>query len=206
MLTITDKAAIDAIYQAKQPRPIREVMLDIYPDATEDSNGRFHAPHDGYLCPITGLEYRGGEYLPMEEDENNDRIYFGGSRKYPTGVDLDGNLHKWEGTRAQLREVWGELIRQSRAYDAATSQHLGTVGDKLVIDCHMEHVHSFEGYYGRVYINIIKSGGNVIIYKGSKELMPKGHRFTLTAKVKEHGERDGVKQTVVWRPKAVPLK
>jgi len=201
-LTITNKAAIDAAFTSKTPRPIREVMLELYPEAVEDRNGRFHAPHDGYIDPVMEREYRGGEYLPMEEDEENLRVY-GRTKKIPRGVDLSGEHHFWDGTMAQNRAVWIELIRQSREYDAAHCKHVGVVGQKLVLNVFMEYVHTYEGFYGTVFINIIKDAeGNVIIYKGTKALAKRGERFELTAKVKEHGEREGVKQTVVWRPKA----
>lgn len=201
-LTITNKAAIDAAFTSKTPRPIREVMLELYPDAVEDRNGRFHAPHDGYIDPVMEREYRGGEYLPMEEDEENLRVY-GRTKKIPRGVDLNGEHHSWDGTFAQNRAVWIELIRQSREYEAANCKHVGQVGEKLVCNVFMEYVHTYEGMYGTVFINIIKDAdGNIIIYKGNKKLANRGERFELTAKVKEHSEREGVKQTVVWRPKA----
>lgn len=44
--------------------------------------------------------------------------------------------------------------------------------------------------------------GSVIVYKGSKCFdRGRGEKVTLRAKIKSHGERDGVAQTVIERPK-----
>lgn len=206
MLIITNLEAINQAFEDKTPRPMRDVMLEIYPDAVEDMNGRFHAPHDGYECPISGMQFKGGQYLPMEEADLGNSYASGGRARLPKGTDLEGKEHTWDGTRAQNRAVWMELIRQSRAHTAATSQHVGAVGDKLELEVRMEYVHSFEGLYGYVFINIMKdASGNVLIYKGAKALANTNAKFKLAAKVKEHGEREGTKQTIVWRPKATPL-
>jgi hypothetical protein len=46
----------------------------------------------------------------------------------------------------------------------------------------------------------------VVIYKGKSFDFPtKGNTATVTATVKEHGVRDGVKQTVIQRPKLVEV-
>lgn len=202
MLIVTDKAAIDAAFAAKTPRPFREVMLEIYPDATEDRNGRFHAPHDGYECPITGMEFRAGEFLPMEENEDYIGSAMGVTRKFPQGKDaVTGEVYRWEGTRAQMREVWSLLIAQSKAFDAANSAHLGQVGTKITLTVTISHIHAYEGFYGTQFIHIMKSGKDVVIYKGAKKLADKGATIALTASVKEHGVRDDVKQTVIQRPK-----
>ena len=52
------------------------------------------------------------------------------------------------------------------------------------------------------------SDGNVVVYKGSGHLYnadgqgaTKGDKVAVKATIKEHGERDGVKQTIIARPK-----
>lgn len=206
MLIVTDLEAVNTIFNAKMPRDHREVMLEIYPDATEDRNGRFHAPHDGYECPITGKTFRAGEYLPMEEPEDA-FCFSGGERKFPKAIDLTGVKHEWDGSPAQNREVWAELIRQSKAHDAATSNYIGTVGEKLTLDLTVSHIHDYFGYYGTVFINIMKDvAGNVVIYKGAKKLAAKGEAIRVACKVKSHGEREGVKQTVIERPTLPKIK
>lgn len=201
MLIITNIAEINAAFDAKTPRPMRDVMLEIYPDATEDCNGRFHAPYDGYICSITEREFKAGEFLPMSEPDDNYRV-MGGSVKLPTGTDLNGVEHHWDGSRAQNIAAWGVLIAQSKAHDASQSNYLGTVGDKITMALNIAHIHCMNGFYGNVYINIMKdAAGNVVIYKGAKTLGAKGANISVSGKVKAHVERDGVKQTVIERPK-----
>lgn len=203
MLTVTNTAAVNAIFESKAPRPWREVVLEIYPEATEDRNGRFHAPYDGYECSITGNTFRGGEYLPMTEPDDNYRI-MGSGRKYPEAVDLEGVPHKWDGTRAQNMAVWAEIFEQNRAHEAANSKHVGTVGGKLATKVTVSFVKGFSGYYGITWIHVMKDEkGNVLVYKGAKKLGEKNSVLAVTAKIKEHSEREDVKQTVIERPKLV---
>jgi hypothetical protein len=77
------------------------------------------------------------------------------------------------------------------------------VGQKVTLTITVAHVVVLEGMYGTNYIFICEDADqNVIIYKGKSDCMPgKGHTVTVTATVKEHGVREGVKQTVIQRPK-----
>jgi hypothetical protein len=219
-LTCTDRAKVDELFSAAAPRPIREVILEVYPDAVEDANGRFHAPYDGYECPITGQQFRGGEFLPMDEVEDPMERAMrapGSTRRLPEArVLATGEVVRWSGTRAQNAAAWAELIRQTREHDAGISRHVGEVGQMVELrDLVLQFVKGFDGYYGTTFIHVLKDpSGNVIVYKGSKRLTTgpskvldrvaeKGQRVSIRAKVKAHGERDGVAQTVVERPKAI---
>ncbi|UFK26738.1 hypothetical protein [Roseobacter phage RDJL6] len=216
-LIVTDKAAVDAAFEEARPRPIRDIMMEIYPEATEDANGRFHAPHDGYLCPITDREFRAGEFLPQEEvDDPFAATFYGRAVRMPEARDLEGNLHRWEGSAAQRRAVWPLLIAQTKAHDATVSNHVGEVGAMTNLEnLTLQFVKGFDGFYGTVWIHIFKDPqGNVVVYKGSKRIrtgpnphldsdLHKGGKVSLRCKIKEHGERDGVKQTVVQRPKVI---
>ena len=52
------------------------------------------------------------------------------------------------------------------------------------------------------YIHICEDAqANVIIYKGKADFPLKGETATIVATVKEHGLREGVKQTIIQRPK-----
>jgi hypothetical protein len=69
-----------------------------------------------------------------------------------------------------------------------------------------ERSFSFEGVYGVSHINICRDeAGNVIVYKGSHGL-EKGWRYVIKATVKAHDEREGVKQTIIARPKILSEK
>ena len=94
----------------------------------------------------------------------------------------------------------------------ANRQHLGTVGEKITLTLTIRHIVTLEGTYGTSFIYIMENADqNVVIYKGNSsvvgwtpegEVRGKGDTLTITATVKEHGVRDGVKQTVIQRPKA----
>lgn len=113
----------------------------------------------------------------------------------------------------------------------AQSQHIGAVGGKIEVEAVVTFRTSFESAFGWVDITGFRAGDNVIIHKGTapkvdgaaqdqsnsyydtathqwiqtdfKREIAKGDRVMLKATVKEHGERDGVKQTIVTRPKTV---
>lgn len=97
--------------------------------------------------------------------------------------------------RAAKRAEW--------AAEAGKSQHIGTVGEKITLTLTCVHIVSFESQFGMVYINICKDGaGNTVVYKGNAKGFPdKGDTATITATVKAHEERNGVKQTAILRPK-----
>jgi hypothetical protein len=93
-------------------------------------------------------------------------------------------------------------LAEKRAHEAATSNWIGTEGERREFELDIQWVKIFEGIYGTSYIHGLKDlGGNVVIYKGSNCLGEKGERVRIKATIKEHSERDGVKQTVIARPK-----
>lgn len=102
--------------------------------------------------------------------------------------------------RAAKRAEWAS---EKAALDAKRA-HIGTVGDKVTMTLTVVHVVVLDGMYGTTYIHICEDADqNVVIYKGTSNAMPgKGHTVTVTATIKEHGVRDGIKQTVIQRPKA----
>jgi hypothetical protein len=215
MLIVTNIAAVDAAFAAKTPRPIEEAIREVYPDCTIDRQGRAHAPYDGYECPITGALFRAGEYLPFEHDDNERKIFTGHAKRIPEAIDLGGKRYSWDGTRAQNIAVWAELLSQTKAHDAI-SKHVGTVGQMIELrDLTIQYIGGWVGMYGTVWTYVMKDAdGNVVVYKGSKrfertrglirpEVYQKGEKISLKVKVKAHSEREGVKQTIVERPKII---
>lgn len=103
--------------------------------------------------------------------------------------------------RAAKKAEWAS---EKAALDAKRA-HIGAVGQKVTLELTVVHVVVLDGMYGTTYINICEDADqNVIIYKGSSNAIPgKGHTVNVVATVKEHGVRDGVKQTVIQRPKLV---
>jgi hypothetical protein len=95
-----------------------------------------------------------------------------------------------------------ELVRKEQN---AVSQHAGTVGERIEFTGTITFTTQFQGAFGTVYVTgICDDAGNIFIQKG-KYLGYKGERLIVTATVKEHGERDGVKQTIITRPKVASV-
>ena len=89
----------------------------------------------------------------------------------------------------------------------ANSQHLGAVGDKVTLTITVERVIVLKSeFYGDNYITIASDEqGNAITYKGKTDIGNKGDTRTIKASVKEHTVYNGVKQTVIQRPKVVEV-
>jgi hypothetical protein len=202
MYTVTDTAAVEAIITKKAPRPWKEIVLEVYPDATIDRNGRAHSPYAGYVCPITGNVFGPGEYLPMSEPENESQRSAVATAR---AIDVNGVVHEWPNlTKSQRMAVYAELLAQSKAYDASQSDFVGVVGQKVTLDVVIQMVKSYTGSFGMTYFHVMKdSNGSVIFYKGAKRIAEKGSNVKVAAKIKSHDTRDGVKQTVIERPKLV---
>ena len=84
-------------------------------------------------------------------------------------------------------------------------EFVGTVGERQAFEVTVKHVVELEGIYGISYLHICRDADdNVIIYKGTQH-WEKGAQVTFMAKVKDHGVRDGVKQTIVQRPTKVKV-
>ena len=130
-----------------------------------------------------------------------------------------GYTDNFIGAMAAALDTYGKLsIKQSAAilkgidamvarkaeYAAkdATRAHVGVVGDKLTVTLTVKHIACVESQFGTNYIHICEDAqANVIIYKGKADFPLKGETATIVATVKEHGLREGVKQTIIQRPK-----
>ena len=91
----------------------------------------------------------------------------------------------------------------------AQRQHVGAVGEKLAIELTVKKIIRIEGakfsYYdsGVTYLHICEDAAqNVVLYKGKSNNFPcEGETALVKCAVKEHGVRNGVKQTYIQRPK-----
>ena len=93
-----------------------------------------------------------------------------------------------------------EALEVKKAAEAEASDWVGVVGDRIEFDLTVQHVATFDGHYGTVYFNICKDADdNVVVYKGSNG-WEKSTNVKCVAKIKEHSEREGVKQTIIQRP------
>ena len=105
--------------------------------------------------------------------------------------------------RAARKAEWAD----KKAVVDATRAFVGTAGEKITLTLKVVHIVELDGSFGTIYINIREDAdNNTIIYKGNAKGFPeKGETATITATVKEHGVRNGVKQTVIQRPKLATL-
>lgn len=94
----------------------------------------------------------------------------------------------------------------------AKRQHLGNVGEKITVVLTVKKIIEINSVFGSslLYIcedideniAIYKGNSNVFVYKAEREFTVEGDTLTIEAIVKEHGVREGVKQTIIQRPKA----
>jgi hypothetical protein len=126
-------------------------------------------------------------------------------------ADMQGSVMKWGGLTGNQHDAALAMIRRSeervagwaakRAEEGAASNWIGTVGAREVFTLTIHRIIEIDGQYGLSFLHILKDrDGNVVIYKGTKVLGDMGEIVTVKATVKEHGEREGVKQTKIARP------
>lgn len=102
---------------------------------------------------------------------------------------------------AHRRALGKKLEQQKRA---ATSQHFGTVGKREEFTLTVSNVYLVEGNYGVTKIHtLLDAAGNVAVWFSSSKQLKQGVTYVLKATVKSHGERNGVKQTVLTRAAVV---
>ena len=77
---------------------------------------------------------------------------------------------------------------------------MGEVGQRITLKAAtVALLSSWDGYYGTTWLyKIVDESGNVFIWKASQPFSAE-EGATIRATVKDHNERDGVKQTIVIR-------
>ena len=89
------------------------------------------------------------------------------------------------------------------------SSFVSHVGRRIEMTCKIKKIRTFEKqrfhYYDSSigYMTIMDFDGNVVIYWGKFEEANEGDIITIRATIKDHNEKDGVKQTFVNRPKLI---
>lgn len=117
-------------------------------------------------------------------------------------------IRKGIAARAARKAEWADKQAAANAH----LQHLGTVGEKIALTLTIKKFITFDSAYGVQQLAILEDADrNVVIYKGNSlainnkadgSYTAEGDTIAITATVKEHGVRNGVKQTVIQRPKA----
>jgi hypothetical protein len=78
--------------------------------------------------------------------------------------------------------------------------HVGEVGKKITLPVTVKQVHDWTGKFGLAHITtMVDDDGNLLTWfaPGKLEAMKEGTYKVMTAKVKRHDERDGIKSTIV---------
>ena len=111
--------------------------------------------------------------------------------------------------RNARRAEWAD----KKALLDATRQHIGTVGEKIEISLTLKKRIQIQGakfsYYDSGITDLCifeDSASNIVIYKGNSDdiyRLNEGDTATIRATVKDHGARNGVKQTIINRPKVI---
>ena len=105
-------------------------------------------------------------------------------------------------TERQVALVEGEVAKRSQN---ASSAFVGVLGCRQRLALTIERIVVLESqFYGTNYITIGRTGdGDVVTYKGRTNIGDKGEIVTVEAMIKEHTVYNGVKQTIIQRPKLV---
>lgn len=108
--------------------------------------------------------------------------------------------------KAKLQQ-WEEERNAKKTQEALQSDFVGSVGEKVTLTLTVQKIIALKGIYGTSLLCICKdTAGNVIIYKGTADFPQEGCTATITATVKVHNLREGVKQTFIQRPRIVKIK
>lgn len=94
-----------------------------------------------------------------------------------------------------------KIERQAQQEAAvARSEYVGEVGQRITLKAAtVALLSSWDGYYGTTWLyKFVDESGNVFIWKSSRPFTAEDGA-TIRATVKDHNERDGVKQTIVTR-------
>jgi len=93
--------------------------------------------------------------------------------------------------------------KSEQAAKDAKSEWIGEIGQRVEITLTVNYIVELDSYYGTSWLFIcVDDKGNKVIYKGTSRSFPnKGETATVVAAIKEHGVRDGYKQTIITRPK-----
>lgn len=119
------------------------------------------------------------------------------------------NIAQWGSLSARQVEAVESCfaVLERKEFARANSKHIGAVGDKVTLTLTIEHIIAIEGFYGTTYITIAHDEqGNAITYKGAgRTIGRKGETLRIKASVKDHTEYNGIKQTVIQRPKVLEV-
>ena len=183
-----------------------EVEYDI-----SDERGTLRKPNDysDVIHDVEKLWFGKYEHESVEEVAKTDPDYLiyirdNFSANSPRMKALIETISKLDLGESKREREWAEReakIAAEKKRDAALSDFIGNVGDRLVFEnMTVFFVADFENHWGCTYIHGLRdASGNVVIYSGNS-IADKGDVLSIRATIKEHEVRDGVKQTIIARP------
>lgn len=149
----------------------------------------------------------------LSSDPEFAKLYAYVERKSNSGSKFFKDMWKAFEQRGRITEnqeaAIAKIMREEDAKKAeyakrdAGSLHVGIVGERREFTLTVQTIMVMESeYFPTSYLHICKdTDGNVLIYKGSKQLATeRGAVISFKATIKAHDERMGVKQTKLARP------
>jgi len=124
---------------------------------------------------------------------------------------LENDNARYIGTNAHKlhRRAIGQIKYLNKKRESekakASSDYIGTVGDRLELELTLNYFNSGEGAFGvwRLY-SFTDQNGNIVVYLGSAFLdIEKGQTVKVKGTIKNHEEYNGAKQTKIARIKLV---
>jgi hypothetical protein len=136
--------------------------------------------------------------VPLDEPEER----FNFRLQMKNAMDQWGSL-----TDGQRTAAINTMNRErERARQLANSIHVGTIGEKIEGEFLITKVASWDSNFGwprkMTYLTVMTKGDNIFVYKGN-HLADRGMTIRKAFTIKDHTERDGAKQTVLWRPRNI---
>lgn len=186
--------------------------------AREQEHGGSTANTVAWLCGpdrTANDEIEKRKYEPTDDDKALAAEALAWSRDVDGSSDYLWNLRIACGQDAIDHRLLGIVCSAISAYqrdmgkiaakktEALVSQHQGTIGKRESFTLTLTRAVDYGTMYGTVTFNIFKdSNGNVFVWKqsGAGDLY-EGKTYQIKATVKDHNERDGVKQTLITRAK-----
>ncbi|QNN99836.1 hypothetical protein P67b_00077 [Ruegeria phage Tedan] len=212
MYLSTNIQEVQAAFDGAAPRPVEEIWREAYPDATIDSWGRAHAPHDGYTTP-EGQTFRGGEYLPepeaLDDGEKAFKRMMAGGR-IPTMQVFDVKTRRvltFQGTKGQRKAAAAICKVQTESFDR-TRSFVGEEKKREEFELTIFSIFTNMGMYGTEYTHYMRDADlNPVVYRGTKELGRVNETVKVKATVSAHWHKsleDGqIFRTYIKRPAAV---
>lgn len=94
----------------------------------------------------------------------------------------------------------GRRAEQTAARPVTASAHVGTIGDRLVMEMTVLRVADVETDYGVLHIHIMRdAAGNAILWKTTSKRLDVGWSGAVKGTIKKHGEYRGEQQTELSR-------